>query len=326
MKSYSSGYSDMEELKLILIVGPTASGKTAASIYAAIKLNGEIVSADSIQVYKGMDIGSAKPTMQERQGIPHHLMDAIDINSPKFSVAEFRKMAGEAIDDIAGRGKQPIVVGGTGLYINSLVFPLNFTEVQSDEKLRSELSEIEERQGRGTLHAMLQEEDPESAARLHPNDTKRIIRALEVLRLTGKPIDAHGGDFSNKAGAEIPYNPVMIGLTMPRAMLYDRINRRVDIMLEQGLVEEARAIYDRNYDRSLPALQGLGYKQLFRVFDGEYTLSEGIEAIKQETRRFAKRQLTWFRRDRRITWLDVSTFENAEALGEEVCRICTRGM
>ena len=224
----------MEELKLILIVGPTASGKTAASIYAAIKLNGEIVSADSIQVYKGMDIGSAKPTMQERQGIPHHLMDAIDINSPKFSVAEFRKMAGEAIEDIAGRGKQPIVVGGTGLYINSLVFPLNFTEVQSDEKLRSELSEIEERQGRGTLHAMLQEEDPESAARLHPNDTKRIIRALEVLRLTGKPIDAHGGDFSNKAGAEIPYNPVMIGLTMPRAMLYDRINRRVDIMLEQG--------------------------------------------------------------------------------------------
>ena len=275
----------MEELKLILIVGPTASGKTSASIYAAIKLNGEIVSADSIQVYKGMDIGSAKPTMQERQGIPHHLMDA-----------------------------------------NSLVFPLNFTEVQSDEKLRSELSEIEERQGRGTLHAMLQEEDPESAARLHPNDTKRIIRALEVLRLTGKPIDAHGGDFSNKAGAEIPYNPVMIGLTMPRAMLYDRINRRVDIMLEQGLVEEARAIYDRNYDRSLPALQGLGYKQLFRVFDGEYTLSEGIEAIKQETRRFAKRQLTWFRRDRRITWLDVSTFESAEALGEEVCRICTRGM
>ena len=308
MKSYSSGYSDMEALKLILIVGPTASGKTAASIYAAIKLNGEIVSADSIQVYKGMDIGSAKPTMQERQGIPHHLMDAIDINSPKFSVAEFRKMAGEAIEDIAGRGKQPIVVGGTGLYINSLVFPLNFTEVQSDEKLRSELSEIEERQGRGTLHAMLQEEDPESAARLHPNDTKRIIRALEVLRLTGKPIDAHGGDFSNKAGAEIPYNPVMIGL------------------LEQGLVEEARAIYDRNYDRSLPALQGLGYKQLFRVFDGEYTLSEGIEAIKQETRRFAKRQLTWFRRDRRITWLDVSTFESAEALGEEVCRICTRGM
>ena len=147
-----------------------------------------------------------------------------------------------------------------------------------------------------------------------------------MLRLTGKPIDAHGGDFSNKAGAEIPYDPIMIGLTMPRAMLYDRINRRVDIMLEQGLVEEARAIYDRNYDRSLPALQGLGYKQLFRVFDGEYTLSEGIEAIKQETRRFAKRQLTWFRRDRRITWLDVSTFESAEALGEEVCRICTRGM
>lgn len=315
----------MGKIRLILIVGPTASGKTAAAVYAAKRLNGEVVSADSIQVYRGMDIGSAKPTLAERCGIPHHLMDAVDINSPRFSVAEFRSMAGEAIDDIAARGKQPIVAGGTGLYINSLVFPLSFTEVRSDEGLRAELMEIENKEGRGALHRLLSKEDPVSAERLHPNDTKRIVRALEVVRLTGKPIDAYGGDFSNKAGADIPYDPVMIGLTMPRELLYDRINRRVDIMIQSGLVDEARAIYDTGYDRSLPALQGLGYRQLFRVFDGECTLEEGIEAIKQETRRFAKRQLTWFRRDERIHWLDVSRFSEVNELGEAVCSICAGG-
>ncbi len=315
----------MGKIRLILIVGPTASGKTAAAVYAAKKLNGEIISADSIQVYRGMDIGSAKPTMEERCGVPHHLMDAVDIDSPKFSVAEFRSMAGEAIADITARGKQPIVAGGTGLYINSLVFPLSFTEVRSDDGLRAELMEIENKEGRGGLHRLLSKEDPVSAERLHPNDTKRIVRALEVVRLTGKPIDAHGGDFSNKAGADIPYDPVMIGLTMPRELLYDRINRRVDTMIQNGLIDEARAIYDAGYDRSLPALQGLGYRQLFRVFDGEYTLEEGIEVIKQETRRFAKRQFTWFRRDERIHWLDVSRFNEADELGEAVCSICAGG-
>ena len=264
-----------------------------------------------------MDIGSAKPTMEERQGIPHHLMDAVDIDSPKFSVAEYRRMAGEAIDDIVSRGKYPLVVGGTGLYVNSLIYPLNFTSVPSDEKLRSELTALEQTQ-KGAAYALLQTEDPKAAQRLHPNDVKRVIRALEVVRLTGKPIDDHGGDFANQAQAAIPYEPTIIGLTMPREMLYERINLRVDIMLRQGLLDEARAIYDAGYEPSLPALQGLGYKQLFKHFAGEYAFDEAIEAIKLETRHFAKRQLTWFRRDKRIIWFDISQYPDKESLNQAI--------
>ena len=309
--------SDINKTKLGLIVGPTASGKTAASIALAQRLNAEIISADSIQVYRGMDIGSAKPTIEERQGIPHHLMDAVDIDSPKFSVAEYRRMAGKAIDDIVSRGKYPLVVGGTGLYVNSLIYPLNFTSVPSDEKLRSELTALEQTQ-KGAAYALLQTEDPKAAQRLHPNDVKRVIRALEVVRLTGKPIDDHGGDFANQAQADIPYEPTIIGLTMPRDLLYERINLRVDIMLRQGLLDEARAIYDAGYEPSLPALQGLGYKQLFKHFSGEYTFDEAIKAIKLETRHFAKRQLTWFRRDKRIIWFDISQYPDKESLNQAI--------
>lgn len=312
------------KIRIGLIVGPTASGKTAASIALAKKLDAEIVSADSIQVYRGMDIGSAKPTMEERQGIPHHLMDAVDIDSPKFSVAEYRRMAGEAIEDITNRGKYPLIVGGTGLYVNSLIYPLNFTAVAPDEKLRAKLAVLEQAQ-KGAVHALLKKEDPKAAERLHPNDTKRIIRALEVVRLTGKPIDDHGGDFANSANAEIPYQPTIIGLTMPRETLYERINLRVDIMLEQGLLDEAKAIYDAGYDASLPALQGLGYKQLFKYFGGEYTLEQTIDAIKLETRRFAKRQLTWFRRDKRIIWFDISDYPDKNALNDAIYRIFAGG-
>lgn len=312
------------KIKIGLIVGPTASGKTAASIALAKKLDAEIVSADSIQVYRGMDIGSAKPTMEERQGIPHHLMDAVDIDSPRFSVAEYRRMAEEAIEDIINRGKYPLIVGGTGLYVNSLIYPLNFTTVASDEKLRAKLAALEQAQ-KGAVYALLKKEDPKAAERLHPNDTKRIIRALEVVRLTGKPIDDHGGDFANSANAEIPYQPTIIGLTMPREALYERINLRVDIMLEQGLLDEAKAIYDAGYDASLPALQGLGYKQLFKYFGGEYTLEQTIDAIKLETRRFAKRQLTWFRRDKRIIWFDISDYPNKDALNDAIYRIFAGG-
>lgn len=312
------------KIKIGLIVGPTASGKTAASIALAKKLDAEIVSADSIQVYRGMDIGSAKPTMEERQGIPHHLMDAVDIDSPRFSVAEYRRMAEEAIEDIINRGKYPLIVGGTGLYVNSLIYPLNFTTVASDEKLRAKLAALEQAQ-KGAVYALLKKEDPKAAERLHPNDTKRIIRALEVVRLTGKPIDDHGGDFANSANAEIPYQPTIIGLTMPREALYERINLRVDIMLEQGLLDEAKAIYDAGYDASLPALQGLGYKQLFKYFGGEYTLEQTIDAIKLETRRFAKRQLTWFRRDKRIIWFDISDYPDKDALNDAIYRIFAGG-
>lgn len=315
---------NLNKTKIGLIVGPTASGKTAASIALAQRMNAEIISADSIQIYRGMDIGSAKPTMEERQGIPHHLMDAIDIDSPKFSVAEYRRMAGDAIEDILSRGKYPLVVGGTGLYVNSLIYPLNFTSVPSDEKLRSELTALEQEQ-KGAAYALLQKEDPKAAQRLHPNDVKRVIRAIEVVRLTGKPIDDHGGDFANEANAEIPYEPTIIGLTMPREKLYERINLRVDIMLEQGLIEEARAIYDAGYDASLPALQGLGYKQLFKHFAGEYTLEQAIDAIKLETRHFAKRQLTWFRRDKRIIWFDISQYPDNDALNQAIYKIFCGG-
>jgi len=309
--------SKTNKIKLGLIVGPTASGKTAASIALAQRLNAEIISADSIQVYRGMDIGSAKPTIEERQGIPHHLMDAVDIDSPKFSVAEYRRMAGKAIEDIISRGKYPLVVGGTGLYVNSLIYPLNFTSVPSDEKLRAELTALEQ-ECRGAAYALLQAEDPKAAQRLHPNDVKRVIRALEVVRLTGRPIDDHGGDFANQAQADIPYDPTIIGLTMPRELLYERINLRVDTMLEQGLLEEARAIYSAGYDPSLPALQGLGYKQLFKHFAGEYSFNEAIEAIKLETRHFAKRQLTWFKRDKRIIWFDISHYPDKESLDKAI--------
>ena len=312
----------MDKQFIVVVCGPTASGKTALSVELAKRLSGEIISADSMQIYRGMNVATAKPTEEEKQGIPHYLMDFLDPHD-SFSVADYVKAAHGIIADIAARGKLPIITGGTGLYISSLIDNLSFEETECDYAYRDELRKLAQEKGNGFLLGMLRETDPETAEKLHENNLNRIIRALEVYKTTGKTMSEQQR-LSRLAPS--PYEPCMIQLDYDRETLYDRINRRVDIMLEQGLVEEARAIYDRNYDRSLPALQGLGYKQLFRVFDGEYTLSEGIEAIKQETRRFAKRQLTWFRRDRRITWLDVSTFESAEALGEEVCRICTRGM
>lgn len=303
-----------------LIVGPTASGKTAASAHLAKRLNAEIISADSVQVYKELDIGSAKPTVEERQGIPHHLMDELDINSPKFSVAEFQRMAMDAIADITARGKYPLIVGGTGLYVNSLTYPLDFTSLPGDETLRSELNRAEE-ENPGSVYAMLKAEDPAAAERIHPNNLKRVIRALEVVRLTGKGMDEHGGDFANRQEKEIPYQPRMVGITYPREKLYERINLRVDIMLREGLLEEARCIFDKGYDLSLPSLQGLGYRQLFRHFQGSCTLEEAVEAIKNETRHFAKRQMTWFKRDNRIVWFDASEYADAEKMYDEMYKV-----
>lgn len=303
-----------------LIVGPTASGKTAASVYLAKRLNAEIISADSVQVYKGLDIGSAKPTMEERQGIPHHLMDAVDINSPRFSVAEFQCMAHEAICDITGRGKYPLVVGGTGLYVNSLTYPLDFTSSPGDEALRSELAKAEEAKP-GSVYEMLKAEDPAAAARIHPNNVKRLIRALEVVRITGKGMDEHGGDFANEKEREIPYEPRIVGITYPREKLYERINRRVDIMMQSGLLEEARRIFDTDYDLSLPSLQGLGYRQLFRHFQGNCTLEEAVDAIKNETRHFAKRQMTWFKRDKRIIWFDAGEYTDTIKMYDEMYKV-----
>lgn len=309
----------MGKTKLYLIVGPTASGKTALSIEVAKRVNAEIISADSIQLYKGFDIGSAKPTVEERQGIAHHLIDVYEPTERNASAASFQKLAQGAIETIASRGKLPLVVGGTGLYINALTFPLNFTAMASDPALRSELSAMEEARP-GSLYALLRELDPQSAARLHPNDLKRVARAVEVVKLSGKTIGEFGGDFANKKSEDIPYDARLIGLTLPRELLYERIERRVDEMVAQGLLEEVRRLRALGAKADMPAMQGLGYRQLYAHLEGACTLEQAIAAVKLETRRFAKRQLTWFRRDDRIRWFDPTQYESLGALADDAIR------
>lgn len=307
----------MEQYKkppLGIILGPTASGKTALGVQVAKRLGAEIISADSIQIYRGLDIGSAKPTQEEMKGIPHHMLNVVEVDGPKFSVAAYQQQARAIIHGLQQANIFPLVVGGTGLYISALTSPLNFTETAGDETLRRAL-QAQEQQQPGSLYAKLQREDPASAQRLHPNDIKRIVRALEVKQLTGKPI---GAAFAQAASAPCPYDLTMVGLTMPRPLLYARIEHRVDQMLEQGLVEEARSIWEKGLDPALPALQGLGYKQLFAYFAGNYSLEEAVAAIKQETRHFAKRQITWFRRDARIHWLDITQY-SPDALVDTAC-------
>lgn len=290
-----------EKTQIFLIIGPTASGKTSASIRVAKRLNAEIISADSIQVYKGLDIGSAKPSVEEMDGVPHHLLDFVDIDDTSYNVSSFRKLACQKILEIHGRGKNVLIVGGTGLYVNSLVFPLNFSKAEPDFERRSELESIE-KENPGSLHTMLQGIDPASANRLHANDTKRIIRAIEVFEQTGRTLTEHGGDFANERGAEIEFDPVIAGITMDRALLYERIEKRIDIMIEHGLLDEVDDILDKGYSSDLPALQGLGYKQLIMFRKGIVSLDEAIDLIKRDTRRFAKRQISWFKRDTRIRW------------------------
>lgn len=298
---------------ILILLGPTASGKTAASILLAKKLSAEIISADSIQVYRELDIGSAKPTLEERQGIAHHLLDLVEVDDTTFSVAEYKRQVERAIADICSRGKVPLVVGGTGLYVNALTYPLKFTSVPGDPLVRERL-QLEEQEHPGSLYSRLQQKDPVSAARLHPNDLKRVVRALEVFEVSGQPLSSFGADFENKAQQEIAYHVTQIGLTMDRTLLYQRIEQRVDEMMKAGLLEETRKLNDAGYAHTLPALQGLGYKQLLRHLRGETTLAEAVEEIKRETRRFAKRQITWFKRDQRIHWLDVTQYGNLDTL------------
>nr|PZN11739.1 MAG: tRNA (adenosine(37)-N6)-dimethylallyltransferase MiaA [Caldicoprobacter oshimai] len=302
----------MEKKPLVVIVGPTAVGKTRLSIELAKALNGEIVSADSMQIYRYMDIGTAKPTAEERQGIPHHMMDIIDPGQ-EFSVAEYQRLATQAIDDIHSRNKLPIVVGGTGLYIKSLLYPMNFTDASYDQEFRKELQRQAETMGKEYLHKKLQAVDPKTAARLHPNDVRRVIRALEVYHLTGKPMSEYNQELEKM---DYKYNVAMIGLTMDRAKLYERINQRVDEMIEKGLLDEVKRLLDRGYTRDMISMQGLGYKELIDYLQGRVSLEEAIYILKRETRRYAKRQLTWFRAQKDIAWVDVDQFESHEALAE----------
>lgn len=294
--------------RIVCIVGPTACHKTELSIELAKRVGGEIVSADSVQVYIGMDIGSAKPTVEERQGIVHHLIDCLPIDTPEFSVSMFRSMASAAIDGIIQRKHVPIIVGGSGLYVNALTYPLGFAIPRDDEireRVSDEYDESPDRAFRRLLTV-----DPATADRLHVNDKKRVVRALEVYDCSGKPISAYGDDFQNNAGELPPYEPMLFGLNMVREQLYARINLRVDLMMQAGLLEEAKRIYDIRYDKNLPAMRSIGYQQLFSYFDGNCTLEQAVEQIKLDTRHFAKRQLTWFKRDGRILWHDVTEWDN----------------
>ncbi|MDE6712950.1 MAG: tRNA (adenosine(37)-N6)-dimethylallyltransferase MiaA [Lachnospiraceae bacterium] len=285
---------------LIIIAGPTAAGKTKTSILLAKKVDGEIISADSMQVYRYMDIGSAKVTPEEMQGVPHHLIDVLE-PTEEFNVVRFQTMAKAAMEDIYARGRVPILVGGTGFYIQSILYDIDFTENEADTAYRHELEHLAKEQGSEALYRMLMEADPEAAKELHPNNIKRVIRALEYHRLTGQKISDHNREQRQKSS---PYEAYYFVLTMDRAKLYQRIDLRVDLMLEQGLVEEVRKLKEMGLTKNDISMQGLGYKEILAFLDGESTLEEAIYTIKRDTRHFAKRQLTWFRREPEAIWID----------------------
>ena len=300
----------MKKIPLIVVGGPTASGKTALAIELAKALDGEIVSADSMQIYKYMDIGTAKPTADELKECPHHL---IGFREPDcdFSVADYTELAHKTIADITARGKVAIMCGGTGLYINSVVNDVDFGEYENDYELRKSLDELAKKDGAGVLLDMLAEFDPVSAKRLHPNNVKRIIRAIEFYKVSGVPISEHQERTKLK---ESRYDATMFLINHNREVLYDRINRRVDIMISDGLVDEVRSIMNMGYSRDLNSMQGIGYKEMIAYLEGEISLADTIDMIKQNSRRYAKRQLTWFRRDGRINMLSPDDAVN-EALG-----------
>ena len=294
--------------KVLVIAGPTAVGKTDLSIKLAKELNGEIISTDSMQIYKYMDIGSAKITKEEMCGVPHHMIDVVDPSTP-FSVADYKEMAQKCIDDIISRGKLPILTGGTGLYINALTCNMNFTEAENDLKYRSELEELAEKHGNEYIHNMLKDIDPISYKEIHYNNRKRVIRALEVYKLTKKPFSSFnaGEEFYNG-----PYDVSYYVLNMDREKLYNRINLRVDMMMDKGLLEECIKLKEMGYNSSVQSMQGIGYKEIFYYLENKISLNEAVEMIKQGSRNYAKRQLTWFRRDPRAIILDKDIFSEDE--------------
>lgn len=293
--------ADKNKPLLVVIVGPTAVGKTKYGLALAQRFNSAIISGDSMQVYRQMDIGTAKPSLEERGSIPHYLIDVKDASEP-FTVADFQYMADEAITHITEQGRIPIIVGGTGLYIESLIYGFNLNPVGSDERYREQLAEEAQRYGNEVLHEKLKQVDPPSAARIHANDVRRVIRALEVYHLTGKPFS----DERRGKKKESFYKLCLIGLTMDRAMLYKRIEERIDLMIEQGLVDEVKQLLAQGYTLEHTAMQAIGYKEIIRYLQGEYDLDRAIYLLKRDTRRFAKRQLSWFRKMEHIYWLDVS--------------------
>lgn len=298
----------MKKKPLIILTGPTAVGKTKASIGLAKAVGGEIISADSMQVYRNMDIGSAKIRKEEMEGVPHYLVDVLNPDE-EFHVARFKKMAQEAMEKIYANGHIPILVGGTGFYIQALLYDINFEEGEDNNEIRRELEDYVEEYGPEKLHEMLRNVDPKSADTIHANNVKRVIRAIEYYRQTGKPISEHNEKERQK---ESPYQFAYFVLNDERERLYERIEKRIDNMLEEGLLDEVQKLREAGYTRDMVSMQGLGYKEILAYLEGNITLEEAIYILKRDTRHFAKRQLTWFRREREVIWLSKKEFDYDE--------------
>lgn len=309
---------------LIILAGPTAVGKTALSVRLAREIGAEIISADSVQVYRHMDIGSAKIRPEEMEGIPHYLVDVLEPEE-EFNVVRFQQMAKEAADEIWAKGKISLVVGGTGFYIQALLYDIDFTENSGDRTCRQELERTAAEKGGEYLHELLSQADPQAAEQIHPNNVKRIIRALEFHQQTGGKISEHNAKEREK---ESPYQYAYFVLTDERSRLYERIDRRVDLMMEQGLLDEVRFLKERGVRADSTAMQGLGYKELYAYLDGVCPLEEAVRLIKRDTRHFAKRQLTWFKRERDVIWADRSVIgrEDSQALALMRSELKRRGI
>lgn len=308
---------EKEKRPLIVLTGPTAAGKTALSIRLAKAVGGEIISADSMQIYKKMNIGTAKIRPEEMQGIPHFLMDELEPEE-EFNVVRFQQMAKEAMEGIYERGHIPLIVGGTGFYIQALLYDIDFSMHESEESYRRELSRLAEVKGKEYLYRMLEEVDAEYAAALHANNVKKVIRALEYFHETGKKLSAHNASQRKK---QSPYRFAYFVLNVKRELLYERINERVDVMMKEGLLDEVRGLMEEGCGRELVSMQGIGYKEFFAYFDGRRSLGETVEQIKLDTRHFAKRQITWFRREKDVIWMDKGDYDGEDALLAEILRI-----
>lgn len=297
---------------LIILTGPTAVGKTALSIGLAKAVDGEIISADSMQVYRKMNIGTAKIEPSEMQGVRHHLIDILDPGE-EFNVVLFKRYALEAMDDIYSRGKIPVIVGGTGFYIQALLYDIDFEDNDNDMSYREELQRLTAEKGNSYIHDMLSKVDPESAEKIHENNVKRVIRALEFYRKTGMKISEHN---ETEAQKESPYNFEYFVLNDDRSKLYDRIDRRIDIMLEQGLEAEVRQLVSEGYSRDLVSMQGLGYKEIIDYIQGRCSFDEAVYTLKRDTRHFAKRQITWFKREKQVTWVNKNEYDSESSILE----------
>lgn len=298
----------MDKKPLIILTGPTAVGKTALSIALAKKINGEMISADSMQVYRGMDVGTAKIMPDEMEGIPHHLIDVLD---PKdsFDVVTFQTMAKKALDEIYAKGKIPVVVGGTGFYIQALLYDIDFSENDGDDAYRKELTELLEKNGADYLYEMLRKVDPASCEIIHKNNHKRVIRALEFYHQTGQPISEHNEEQSQRNS---PYNFLYFVLNDDRQKLYDRIELRIDKMVDDGLLDEVKQLRENGCKRGMVSMEGLGYKEILDYLDGKCTLEDALYILKRDTRHFAKRQITWFKREKEVIWLNRPEFQSEE--------------